>query len=285
MSRQSLILTVITAIILGFSPVFFKVNALKTQKQGWIEQFQLINKRIALQENKLNSISQHLEKQYEPFIDASLSIKSYGIGGQVDHNVLGDREIKLIRDNYKRIRINYARAMVLEHKLDLVKNIAIRIKDSLRHTPNIHPVPIDSVRTISSFGLRRHPILHVWKMHEGIDYGCEVGTPVYATADGIVVFSGYDPITGQYIKIEHGYGYTTLYGHLSRRLVVRGEKVHKGELIGFSGNTGRSEGPHLHYEVRLFGQHVNPVKFIADPIGPELETLHSRRSMSFYIAR
>ncbi len=285
MSRQSLILAVVLAFITGFSSVFINTNALKTQKQGWIEQFQLINKRISLQENKLNTISRHLDNQYEPFVDANLSIKTYGIGGQVSQNVLSQEEIKLIRDNYKRIRINYARSLVLKHKLDLVKNIAIRIKDSLRHTPNIHPIPVDSIRTISSFGLRRHPILHVWKMHEGIDYGCEIGTPVYATADGIVVFSGYDPITGQYIKIEHGYGYTTLYGHLSRRLVVRGEKVHKGELIGFSGNTGRSEGPHVHYEVRLYGQHVNPVMFMAAPIEPEAETLHSRRSMSFFIAR
>ncbi len=285
MSRQSFILAVVLAFIAGFSSVFFRINTLNTQKQGWVEQFKLISKRINYQENKLNEISQKLDNQYEPFVDANFSIKSYGVGGQISRNVLGQEQIKLIKQNYKRIRIDYARVMVLEHKLNLVKDLAIRIKDSLRHTPNIHPIPIDSIRSISSFGMRRHPILHVWKMHEGIDYGCEVGTPVYATADGIVVFSGYDPITGQYIKIEHGYGYTTLYGHLSRRLVLRGEKVHKGQLIGFTGNTGRSVGPHLHYEVRLYGQHINPVAFLANPIEPEIETLHTKRSISFFIAR
>ena len=129
--------------------------------------------------------------------------------------------------------------------------------------PSVMPISNkDLTRIGSGFGYRMHPILHVMKMHTGVDLVADRGTPVYATGDGIVVQAsatsgGY----GKCIRINHGYTYLTLYGHLSKILVSAGQKVKRGQLIGLVGSTGRSTGPHLHYEVRINGRPVNPVNF------------------------
>ncbi|WP_039389656.1 MULTISPECIES: M23 family metallopeptidase [Novosphingobium] len=122
--------------------------------------------------------------------------------------------------------------------------------------------PLEHSVTTSSYGMRNHPILGRRQGHKGIDLAAPTGTPVYAPADGIVsrasMFSSY----GLYISLEHGGELQTRYGHLSRLNVAEGQTVHKGDLIGFVGSTGRSTGPHLHYEVRVDGAAVNPVPYM-----------------------
>ncbi len=122
--------------------------------------------------------------------------------------------------------------------------------------------PLDGATMTSSFGMRVHPILGVRRGHKGIDLAMPIGTPVYATADGVISkaerFSSY----GLYISIEHGGNIQTRYGHLSRLSVASGQKVRKGDLIGYVGSTGRSTGPHLHYEVRIAGTAVNPIPYM-----------------------
>ena len=123
-------------------------------------------------------------------------------------------------------------------------------------------MPLDHTTMTSGFGMREHPILGGRRNHKGVDLAAPSGTPVYATADGVVAkaewFSGY----GNYIQIEHGAELETRYGHLSGYAVHSGDHVHKGELIGYVGSTGRSTGPHLHYEVRVAGDAVNPVPYL-----------------------
>ena len=122
--------------------------------------------------------------------------------------------------------------------------------------------PIQGFRLTSDYGMRVHPVLGGMRMHKGLDMASPVGTPVYATADGIVGkadwFGGY----GLYVQIEHGGELETRYGHMSRLNVAAGQHVHKGDLIGFVGTTGRSTGPHLHYEVRVAGEAVNPLPYL-----------------------
>ena len=119
-------------------------------------------------------------------------------------------------------------------------------------------MPLHDAMLTSDFGMRTHPILGGRRNHKGVDLAQPTGTPVYATADGIVSraepFSSY----GNYIQIEHGGELQTRFGHLSGYAVVAGEQVHKGQLIGYVGSTGRSTGPHLHYEVRVAGEAVDP---------------------------
>ena len=116
------------------------------------------------------------------------------------------------------------------------------------------------------FGMRMHPILKKVRMHEGIDIITDIGTKVTASGKGKVVFAGYKGSYGLTVEIDHGFGYRTLYAHLSRSLVKKGETVNRGDLIATSGNTGLSTGPHLHYEVEHNGVKQDPVKFIFDDI-------------------
>jgi len=126
-------------------------------------------------------------------------------------------------------------------------------------TPSIWPV---RGFITSSFGYRTSPITGTRQFHEGLDIANKVGSPVSAPADGTVIYVGYQSGYGRTIKVQHGYGVVTLYGHLSKTAVEKGQRVKKGDVIGYVGNTGRSTGPHLHYEVRLNGVPTNPRKYL-----------------------
>jgi len=123
-------------------------------------------------------------------------------------------------------------------------------------------VPVDGVKLTSDFGMRWHPVLGGRRQHKGVDLAAPIGTPIHAAADGVVGradwFSGY----GLYVAIEHGGEIETRYGHMSRLNVAAGQTVHKGDIIGYVGTTGRSTGPHLHYEVRVAGEAVNPMPYL-----------------------
>lgn len=123
-------------------------------------------------------------------------------------------------------------------------------------------MPVDSPAFTSSFGMRTHPVLGGRRAHKGVDLAMPAGSPIYATADGVISradwYSGY----GLYVAIEHGGELQTRYGHMSRLNVEAGQQVRKGDIIGYVGSTGRSTGPHLHYEVRIAGEAVNPVPYL-----------------------
>ena len=122
--------------------------------------------------------------------------------------------------------------------------------------------PLEGLKLTSSFGMREHPIFGGRRAHKGIDLAAPVGTPIYATADGVVGkaswFGGY----GLFVELEHGGDLETRYGHMSRLNVAEGQMVHKGDVIGYVGTTGNSTGPHLHYEVRVNGDAVNPIPYM-----------------------
>lgn len=131
----------------------------------------------------------------------------------------------------------------------------------LASTPNIKPArgPIGS-----RFGYRVDPINGRQKMHAGVDISASPGTPVRAPADGVISYAGWDPQYGKLVSIDHGYGVLTRFGHNSQLYVQVGQKVNKYDVIAGTGNTGRSTGPHLHYEVRVNGIPVNPINYILD---------------------
>jgi murein DD-endopeptidase MepM/ murein hydrolase activator NlpD len=123
-------------------------------------------------------------------------------------------------------------------------------------------MPLQDATLTSSFGMRTHPVLGGRRNHKGIDLAQPVGTPVYATADGLVGKAEWFSSYGNYIQIEHGGEMETRYAHLSGYAVTAGQFVHKGDLIGYVGTTGRSTGPHLHYEVRIAGEAVDPTPYM-----------------------
>lgn len=130
----------------------------------------------------------------------------------------------------------------------------------LDHTPSKWPVASKIIT--SGFGNRFHPTLQRYRFHSGVDIRANIGSKVYATADGVVVYAGYRGGYGYTVVVSHGYGYHTLYGHNSKLVVQRGDKIKKGQLLCYSGNSGTSTGPHLHYEVQVNGKPVNPVMFL-----------------------
>lgn len=143
-------------------------------------------------------------------------------------------------------------------------------KDRTAHIPAIQPVPEKYLRTMASgYGVRRDPVYGTMKFHEGMDFSAPVGTPVYATADGKVTFAKWYSGYGNMIDIDHGYNYTTRYAHLSKIIATPGQTVQRGDLIGLVGNTGKSTGPHLHYEVRYRGAPQNPVNYYYYDLSPE----------------
>jgi murein DD-endopeptidase MepM/ murein hydrolase activator NlpD len=139
-----------------------------------------------------------------------------------------------------------------------------RNKVRFSHLPAIKPM--DGFYSPNSFGMRLHPILNFVRKHDGVDIINEVGTPVYASAEGTIDFTGRKGDYGLTVEINHGYSLKSLYGHLSKVLVHEGQKVKRGDLIAHSGNTGLSSGPHLHYEVRVNGVAQNPTYYFFDDV-------------------
>ena len=143
-------------------------------------------------------------------------------------------------------------------------------EDMLLHLPAIQPVANkDLKRTASGYGYRIHPIYQTRIFHKGMDFACDIGTPVYATADGVVKNARYERGYGYIVTIDHGYGYETRYAHLKSFKVKRGQRVVRGETIAVSGNSGRSTGPHLHYEVLQRGRPVNPAHYYFMDLAPD----------------
>ncbi len=176
--------------------------------------------------------------------------RDYGVSAGANRLIAGaiktldvlNREAKLQENSYAGILAKYKTNQQL-----------------FRHIPAIDPIRGGIMS--DGFGMRFHPILHVYLMHEGIDLEADVGTPVHATGDGVVEYVGRRGGYGNVVVIDNGFGYSTLFGHLSKPLVKDGESVKRGEVIALSGDTGLSTGPHLHYEVRKNGIHVNPVNY------------------------
>ncbi|HEX8446544.1 MAG TPA: M23 family metallopeptidase [Sphingomonas sp.] len=130
------------------------------------------------------------------------------------------------------------------------------------NVPSLRPVTLKTINFTSGFGVRSDPFRHSAAMHAGIDLAGPLGTPIYATADGVVSKAGWGNGYGNMVEISHGAGMETRYGHMSKLLVSPNTRVHRGQLIGLMGSTGRSTGSHLHYEVRIDGRAVNPIPYL-----------------------
>lgn len=144
---------------------------------------------------------------------------------------------------------------------DQLKNVAKEQKEKTSRMPSVLPINIKDYTISSGYGLRRDPITATSKFHEGLDIAAREGTPVYATADGKVIIAERKEGYGNCIDIDHGFNYMTRFGHLSKILVNSGQNIKRGELIGLVGSTGKSTGPHLHYEVRFKNEPQNPVNY------------------------
>ncbi|MBG6110380.1 murein DD-endopeptidase MepM/ murein hydrolase activator NlpD [Flavobacterium sp. CG_9.10] len=170
---------------------------------------------------------------------------------------------QLVINTTKRVDVLSKELAIQSKSLDYILKLAKAKDKLLAAIPAIQPVRNENLKSLASgFGYRTDPFTKVRKMHEGMDFSAKIGTPIYATGDGVVekadnTASGY----GNHILLRHGYGYETLYAHLSKYNCRAGQRIKRGDVIGYVGSTGRSEGPHLHYEVHKDEKVVNPLNF------------------------
>ena len=160
----------------------------------------------------------------------------------------------------------YVQARSYEEILELAKQQEVRMEN----IPAIQPVlNKDLKRMASGYGWRVDPVYHIRRFHEGMDFSAPVGTDIFATGNGVVTYSGWRQGYGETVEIDHGFHYTTRYAHCSKRIVRVGQKVKRGDVIALVGNTGKSTGPHLHYEVHYNGRPVDPRNCYFYDLSPE----------------
>lgn len=239
---------------------------LKAEHKHLLEQFIYLNQRMSKAEKALLLIQKEEENTYryvlglEPLPE---TMKKAGFGGTNPYSKYeGLLNSDLLISTAKRIDILSKKLAVQSKSFEeIIKAAKIR-EDKMARIPSILPIEREKIRKIASpFGMRKHPILKKYKMHKGIDLVAKKGTPVRATGIGKVIKTGYTRTAGRYVKIDHGYGYVSSYLHMSKILVKKGDKVKHGDVIGLVGNTGRSTGTHLHYEIQINGKAVNPEYF------------------------
>jgi len=269
-----------------------KEKRLKREISGLLTQYNLINENL----NSINLVLKDMQDRddniYRVIFEADpipLSIRKAGFGGVNRYKHLENlSNSELVTETSKQIDIISKQIYIQSKSFDEVIELAKNKTELLSSLPSIQPVANkDLKRMVSGFGPRIHPVYKTIKMHEGMDFTASIGTPIYATANGTVIKSNYDRGGyGKHIVIKHGnFGYQTLYAHLNKILVKKGQKVKRGEIIGHVGNTGLSVGPHLHYEVHKDGEKLNPSYFYHNDLTPDeykkLIELSSKENQSF----
>jgi murein DD-endopeptidase MepM/ murein hydrolase activator NlpD len=247
---------------------------LKSQNEDLRYQLQLVEGQVKNLEQQMTALEKTDNDVYRSIFEAQPipdSIRATRLEQQQEiAKVEGLPEGQLIHaidTSLKKLRARIAfQKTSYEQILNLVKNK----EKLLAATPAIQPVSNKDLNRIASgFGYRVDPVYKTVKFHAGLDFTAPQGTPIYATADGTVTEAGIsDGGYGNNVVINHGYGYETLYGHMYRIKVRRGKRVKRGEIIGYVGSTGKSTGPHCHYEIHKNGRKVDPVYYFYDDLNP-----------------
>lgn len=229
--------------------------------------YALLNKKMDQIDEVLENIEDRDNNLYRVYFNTSAipdEQRKAGFGGVNRYKELeGFDNSELVINTSKRVDVISKELVIQSKSLDEILKLAKEKNNLLAAIPAIQPVRNENLKAMASgFGYRTDPFTKVRKFHAGMDFSAKSGTPVYATGDGVVdradnTASGY----GNHIVIRHGFGYETLYGHLSKYNVRSGQRVKRGDIIGYVGSTGRSEAPHLHYEVHKNGAVVNPLNF------------------------
>jgi murein DD-endopeptidase MepM/ murein hydrolase activator NlpD len=229
--------------------------------------FSILNKKMDQVDDVVADIEDRDNNLYRVYFNVSAipdSVRKSGFGDINRYKKLaGYDNSQLVINTTKRVDVLTKELAIQSKSLDIILDLAKAKNKLLAAIPAIQPVRNENLKRLASgFGYRTDPFTKARKMHKGMDFSANIGTPIYATGDGVIAkadntASGY----GNHIVINHGYGYETLYGHLSKYKVRAGQHVKRGDIIGYVGSTGRSEGPHLHYEVHKDGNVVNPLNF------------------------
>ncbi len=244
-----------------------KELSLERELRNYEFQFELLNKKMEQIEYVLENIEDRDNNIYRLYFEANPipdEQRKAGFGGVNRYKSLeGFNNSEMVIATTKRMDIIQKQMVIQSKSLDEITVLAEEKEKLLAAIPAIQPINNEDMKRMASgYGWRSDPFTKARKMHWGMDFTAPKGTPVYATGDGKVIrtdsnSSGY----GNHIRIDHGFGYLSLYAHLSKYNVTSGRHVKRGDLIGFVGSTGRSEAPHLHYEIFKDEQRINPINF------------------------
>ncbi len=265
-------LFLVTFLYLFSSP---KEKELQRENEQWKLQYGIINKRIHDLEKVLGNIEERDDNIYRVIFEAEpipAEVRNAGFGGSDRYKgLMGFDNSEEIARTTKHLDKLSKQVYIQSKSLDDVYQMARNKEKMMASIPAIMPVAkANLTRMASGYGMRMHPVYKVRKMHTGMDFTAPKGTEINSTGDGIVVKierkrRGY----GNSVVIKHGYGYQTRYAHLSKFNVRVGQKIKRGDVIGYVGNTGTSTGPHLHYEVEKNGHKINPANFYSNDLTPE----------------
>jgi murein DD-endopeptidase MepM/ murein hydrolase activator NlpD len=272
----SVLLSAIAFILLADSFIDSpKEKRLRRELENMEIQFSILDERMDQVGTVISDLQERDDNIYRVIFEAEplpASVREAGFGGANRYSKLeGFENSDLIKSTAGRLDRLTKQVYVQSKSFDDIVEMAKDKKEFLASIPAIQPVANENLRRMASgYGWRLDPFTKAPKMHYGMDFSAESGTPVYSTGDGKVLradsrASGF----GNHIRIDHGYGYITIYAHLNDYNVQKGQKVKRGDLIGYVGNTGRSRGPHLHYEVHLNGERLNPVNFYYGELSAE----------------
>ncbi|MEC7877387.1 MAG: M23 family metallopeptidase [Bacteroidota bacterium] len=266
-------------IVLNIYDTYFespKIVELRKENQELETHFEILNKEVNVAYKMLENLEERDDNIYRIIFEAEpipSTIRQAGVGGINRYKELIDGNLKreeLLVDNYIKIDELKRKLYIQTKSYDELFNMANNKEDLIAAIPAIQPIYNKDLRRVASgYGMRIDPFLKVRRMHYGLDFSVKKGTPIYATADGkvVIIKSSFGGL-GKHIYLDHGNGYRTVYAHLNKFNVKKGQKVKRGELIAYSGNTGRSTSPHLHYEVHKNGEKVNPINFFFNDLTP-----------------
>lgn len=246
---------------------------LKRENQAMAVRYRLLAHRYDEMGEVLDNLRQRDNNLYRVIFQAD------SVPEQVRHNVMAGRRY----DEYSEMRTASILRETMIKADDVEKQLYVQSKsydelvglidehaDKLKHVPAIQPVLNRDLRRLASgFGYRIDPVYRTRRMHQGMDFSAPVGTDIFATGDGVVTFAGWKQGYGNTVVIDHGFGYETLYAHMHKIRVRNRQRVTRAEVIGEVGNTGKSTGPHLHYEVIHKGRHLDPLNFYFLDLSPE----------------
>ena len=241
-------------------------NQLRIENSRLLAQYNVLSRRLDEALNVMQGIQQRDDNLYRVVLQADPvadAVRKAGYGGTNRYEELMDMaNADLVVNTTQKMDMLNRQLYIQSKSFDEVVELFKDQDEMLQSIPAIQPVANkDLKRTASGYGTRIDPIYKTAKFHAGMDFSANTGTPVYATGNGRVKKAGWQSGYGKIIIVDHGFGYETWYAHLNKYNVRVGQKVIRGEVIGEVGNTGKSTGPHLHYEVHLKGKVMNPVNY------------------------
>jgi murein DD-endopeptidase MepM/ murein hydrolase activator NlpD len=239
---------------------------LRAENSRMAAQYNLLSKRLDEALDVLEDIQLRDDNMYRVVFQAepiSAEIRKSGYDANLRYEeLMGMANSNLVINTTQKMDLLEKQLYIQSKSFDDVVKMSKNREQMLHAVPAIQPVSNKDLRqTASGYGWRVDPVYGTRKFHSGMDFSANQGTDVYATGDGTVIQAGWEGLYGNMVVISHGFGYVTKYAHLSSIKVQRGKKVVRGEVIGAVGNTGKSTGPHLHYEVHYKGQVMNPVNY------------------------